>query len=145
MNKLTPIVKENLSSGMVLMDIQEDVRGSFLRIIVDAEEPITLDDTTNLSKRLRNSDHFESLFPTGFRLEVTTPGVDKSLEHPFQYRKNLNRELTVEFFDGDELNKTAGKIINADDEKVILNNDGIDIEFSYDLIQSAKVSLSFKK
>ena len=110
------------------MDIQEDIRGSFLRIIVDGEKPITLDDTTNLSKRLRKLDSFESVFPAGFRLEVTTPGVDQPLVYPFQYKKNINRELNVSFFDGDELKTITGKIIKAGQEKITLSHGDNNVE-----------------
>ncbi len=144
MNKLTPIVKENLSPGMILMGIQEDYRGNYLRIIIDAEVPVTLEETTDLSLRLRNSKTFESFFPNGFRLEVTTPGLDKPLLYPFQYRKNRNRLLKVEFYEDDKLTTITGKILQADEEKIQLEYNSNVIDVSYDKIKSAKVKISFK-
>ena len=77
MNKITQIVENYLSSDLILMDISENTRGNFIRVVIDAERPVTLDDTTNLSKKLRNDDELDIRFPDGFRLEVTTPGLDK--------------------------------------------------------------------
>ena len=143
MKKITQIVENYLSSDLVLMDISENTRGNFIRVVIDAERPVTLDDTTNLSKKLRNDDELDIRFPDGFRLEVTTPGLDKALESPFQFRKNIDRKLKINFSNGDGTQTITGTLIDADDTCVYIRDSGQDFNLRYDQINSAKVLISF--
>ena len=143
MNKITQIVENYLSSDLILMDISENTRSNFIRVVIDAERPVTLDDTTNLSKKLRNDDELDIRFPEGFRLEVTTPGLDKTLESPFQFRKNIDRKLKINFSNGDVTQTITGTLIDANDTYVNLNESGQEISLRYDQINSAKVLISF--
>ena len=143
MKKITQIVENYLSSDLVLMDISENTRGNFIRVVIDAERPVTLDDTTNLSKKLRNDDELDIRFPDGFRLEVTTPGLDKALESPFQFRKNIDRKLKINFSNGDDAQTITGTLVDANDTCVYIRDSGQDFNLSYDQINSAKVLISF--
>ena len=143
MNKITQIVENYLSSDLILMDISENTRGNIIRVVIDAERPVTLDDTTNLSKKLRNDDEMDTQFPAGFRLEVTTPGLDKALESPFQFRKNIDRELKVTFSNGDGTQTITGTLIDANDTCVCIKESGQEFSLRYDQINSAKVQISF--
>ena len=143
MNKITQIVENYLSSDLILMDISENTRGNFIRVVIDAERPVTLDDTTNLSKKLRNDDELDIRFPDGFRLEVTTPGLDKALESPFQFRKNIDRKLKITFSNGDGTQTITGTLIDANDTCVYIKESGQEFSLRYDQINSAKVLISF--
>ena len=143
MNKITQIVENYLSSDLILMDISENTRGNIIRVVIDAERPVTLDDTTTLSKKLRNDDEMDTQFPAGFRLEVTTPGLDKALESPFQFRKNIDRELKVTFSNGDGTQTITGTLIDANDTYVCIKESGQEFSLRYDQINSAKVQISF--
>ena len=125
------------------MDISENTRGNFIRVVIDAERPVTLDDTTNLSKKLRNDDELDIRFPDGFRLEVTTPGLDKGLESPFQFRKNIDRKLKIAFSNDDGAQTITGTLIDANDTCVYLKESGQEFSLRYDQINSAKVLISF--
>ena len=142
MNKLKHIVEKYMSSDLVLMDVQEDTRGNYIRVVVDAERPVTLDDTTELSRKLRDDEEIDLLFPSGFRMEVTTPGLDQALQRPFQYRKNKDRQLKVTYLDGDNTRTITGQVVDADDACVILMESGKEISLTYDQITSAKVKIS---
>ena len=143
MNKIIQIVENYLSSDLILMDISENTRSNFIRVVIDAERPVTLDDTTNLSKKLRNDNELDIRFPDGFRLEVTTPGLDKALKSPFQFRKNIDRVLKINFSNGDGTQTVTGTLIDANDAFVNLNESGKEISLRYDQINSAKVLISF--
>ena len=125
------------------MDISEDTRGKYIRVVIDAERPVTLDDTTNLSKKLRNDDELDIRFPDGFRLEVTTPGLDKGLESPFQFRKNIDRKLKINFSNGDGAQTITGTLVDANDTCVYIRDSGQEFSLRYDQINSAKVLISF--
>ena len=93
---------------------------------------------------LRNSVETASEFPDGVRIEVSTPGIDWSLSKPFQYRKNLNRNLEVVYDEGKSLTNITGKIISAGDESFELESGNKTLSLDYDQVKSALVKISFK-
>ena len=90
-DEIINIIEPFLEDGQVLMGVTHDVRGNFVRIVVDSENVLTLDDTARLTRSIKNASETLSEFPDGVRIEVSTPGLDWSLSEPFQFKKNLNR------------------------------------------------------
>ena len=143
-DKLKNIVEPHLAEGHILLDAVEDPRGSYLRIIIDSENSITLDETTSLTKNLKGSAEFETMYPNGYRLEVSTPGLDNSLKFPFQYKKNINRRLKVAFNDNEMEKEFVGSLLVADDKIVEIASAKRSIKLTYEQITDAKVMVSFK-
>ena len=143
-DKLKNIVEPHLAEDHILLDAVEDSRGSYLRIIIDSENSITLDETTSLTKNLKGSAEFETMYPNGYRLEVSTPGLDNSLKFPFQYKKNINRRLKVAFIDNEMEKEFVGSLLVADDEIVEIATAKRSIKLTYEQITDAKVMVSFK-
>ena len=80
-DELVNIIEPLLEDGQILMDVTHNVRGNFVRIIVDSESVLTLDDTAKLTRSIKNASETLSEFPDGVRIEVSTPGLDLSLIH----------------------------------------------------------------
>ena len=137
------IVEPLLKPDQYLLDISGDMQGNYFRIVVDSEQHLTLEDTTKLTRSIKNSDQMNDNFPSGYRLEVTTPGVDCSLEFPFQYKKNINRELKVLMHEEESQRNISGKIISADDSFVNILYNGEKVSIRYDQIKKANVKVSF--
>jgi len=129
---------------MVLMTILEDRRGQLVRVVVDSERSVTIIETAELVRKIKASEDMKAEYPTGVRLEVTTPGLDQPLKEPFQFRKNKSRILDIVFKDEDEdLMMVSGRVISADDNCVTLDQDGRELVLDYIQIQKAKVKLEF--
>ena len=143
-DEIINIIEPFLEDGQVLMDVTHDVRGNFVRIIVDSESVLTLDDTAKLTRSIKNASETLSEFPDGVRIEVSTPGLDCSLSEPFQYKKNLNRNLDVVYYDNKLSTKVTGKIIRVGDKSFELESDNKTLSLSYDQVKSALVNVSFK-
>ena len=142
-NELINIIEPFLEDGQILMDINHDVRGNFIRIIVDSERVLTLDDTAKLTRSIKNDIESLSEIPDGVRIEVSTPGLDWSLSEPFQYKKNLNRKLEVVYVDGRSSTKITGKIKRVDDKYFELESENKSLSLSYEQVKSAFVKVSF--
>ena len=142
--ELKNIIEPFLAPGQILLEITEDLRGNFIRIIIDSENEITLNDTAKVTKALKKTEYLDTLFPEGYRLEVSTPGIDSPLLEPFQYKKNLNRNLRVVYLEGESEFKTTSKIISANDDSFELKKDDESFFLSYSQVKSAKVKVSFK-
>ena len=127
-----------------LIDVNEKFESGFIRIVVDSEDTITLDDTTALTRRLLKSDEFNDRYPDGCRIEITTPGLDYPLKYAYQFKKNINRKVNIRFRKDDKLDAINCKILSADDDTVMVKHRNSDIPISYNQIKDAKLILSFK-
>ena len=133
-----------MAENHTLMSFNEGGKGHYIRIVIDSSDPITLGDTTILTKKLRDSDDLIDLFPDGFRLEVTTPGIGQPLEKRFQYAKNINRELKVQYTNNDEIISVNGKLIEVSEDFLKLKSKKDIFKLKFDKILAAKVKVSFK-
>ena len=143
-DEIINIIEPFLEDGQVLMDVTHDFRGNFVRIIVDSESVLTLDDTAKLTRSIKNASETLSEFPDGVRIEVSTPGLDRSLSEPFQYKKNLNRNLDVIYYENKSSKKVTGKIVRVGDKSFELESDNKTLSLSYDQVKSALVKVSLK-
>ena len=143
-DEIKNIIEPFLEDGQILMDVTHDVRGNFVRIIVDSEQALTLNDTANLTRSIKNSVETVSGFPDGVRIEVSTPGLDSPLSKPFQYRKNLNRNLEVVYNEDKSSTNITGKIISVGDESFELESGNKTLSLDYDQVKSALLKISFK-
>ena len=143
-DKIINIIEPFLEDGQVLLDVTYDARGNFVRIVVDSDGIITLNDTAKLTRSLKEKIEASSEFSKGVRIEVSTPGLDWSLSEPFQYKKNLNRNLDVVYHDNNNSTKFTGKIINVGDKSFELEGDNKILSLSYDQVKTAFVRVSFK-
>ena len=142
--RIKNIVEVYLMKGQVLVDVTENFESGFVRVIIDSETSITLNDTAKLTKRLIKSDEFNNRYPNGCRIEITTPGVDTPLKKAYQFKKNINKNIKIHYRNENQIDSISCKIISADDNSVIVKHRNSDIPILYDQIEYAKILLSFK-
>ena len=120
--------------------------GGILRITVDtpAGGPAGVDiDQISLITRLlgRELDHNENAVPGRFTLEVTSPGLERTLRTPYHFAREVGKEVSIRL--STELNgrrRVAGLLVGATDStaSVRLSDSGETIEVPLSLVDKAK-------
>lgn len=88
-----PIVK---SMGFKLFDVEfKPERGWVLRVILDKDGGITVNDCEEVSKRLSALLDVEDIIPTSYILEVSSPGLTRELTKPEHYEFFKGRLIRV--------------------------------------------------
>jgi ribosome maturation factor RimP len=91
-----------------------------IKVFLDADDGITIEKCTKLSKALYKYIEESGLFPDGnFSLEVSSPGVDEPLKLHRQYKKNIGRRIEVLMMDG---SKAEGKLVSVTDNEIVIEN-----------------------
>ena len=140
MKKLLNKINEIVPKELIVLDLIKD--DSKVKIIVDGSKPIDLKTTTYLAKKIRNLDLLDGLYPGGYQLEVSSPGIDAPLIHPVQYEKNIGRDLIIHEFDNPK--KIVAKLTNVSDYGInAISENGNQISYKYDQIKSAIVKVTF--
>ena len=97
-------------------------RRSVVRVVVDRDEGVTLDDIAQVSRAVsevldRNDD---GMGRTPYVLEVTSPGVDRPLTEPRHWRRNTGRLVTVAVGPAGSTETVTGRVTAVDGNGVTL-------------------------
>lgn len=118
--KIEETVQKN---GCLLVDVI--FRGSpnipVIEIYIDNEKGVDIELCSVISRELSEIIDSEELLPANYRLDISSPGVEKSLKFLLQYKKHINRNLEIEYLEGEEKKKFNGKLKIINDDKLILN------------------------
>jgi ribosome maturation factor RimP len=132
------------AAGYDLEDVTLSLAGRrhLLRILVDADGGITLDDVAVVSREisaaLDAADEADGEVLAGeYQLEVGSPGVDRPLTAPRHWRRNVGRLVTV--------GGRTGRVLAADDEGIVLDVDGTSHELPYAGLGPGRVQIEFKR
>ncbi|OGP86795.1 MAG: hypothetical protein A2156_12890 [Deltaproteobacteria bacterium RBG_16_48_10] len=90
-----------LSGGFELVDVEyrREARGWALRLYVDKEGGITLDDCARISQEIGRNLDVEDFILTPYTLEISSPGLTRSLKHErdfVKYRDRLVKVITAQ-------------------------------------------------
>ena len=141
--KILKIIRSRDLNNYHILEVNVDQNTGYIRIIIDSEKRISLSDTAKISRLLTNDAAIDPLFPNGYKLEVSSPGINKPLEFPFQYIKNIGQDINISIIDKPEFVKQNATIISANQEFVVLNIKNQKLQVSYDNIRFAELNISF--
>jgi ribosome maturation factor RimP len=138
---LEPIVRD---AGFELeqLDVRAAGRRHSIKIVVDSDEGIGLDDIARLSRAASDElDQHEHLIGGSYTLEVTSPGVERPLTGPRHWRRAHLRQVAVRTHGGETF---TGRVGAAGDEAVTLLVDGRLRELRYADVAHAGVQVEFR-
>jgi ribosome maturation factor RimP len=118
---LTPVVAAE-GFDLEAVEVQPAGRRRLIRVLVDREGGVTLDHIAALTSILSvELDATDAMGEQPYVLEVSSPGVGRSLSLPRHWRRNSTRLVRLKTTDGDEI---VGRIMASDDETVTLEPAG---------------------
>lgn len=143
---LAPVVA---AGGRDLEDVTVTAAGrrSVVRVLVDADGGISLDDVAEVSHAvsaaLEEADAADpSLFGPSYVLEVSSPGVDRPLTAPRHWRRNVGRLIVVTPVQGAAF---QGRLTAAEEQSVTLDVDGEVRTLPYEAVRSGLVQVEFRR
>lgn len=135
-------VVEELGYFLVDIEFRGDERNLILEIYIDNENGIITADCVDVSRACGNILEEENLIESKYRLDVSSPGIDRPLKYIQQYKKNIGRNFELEFED-QIAEKFEGKLIGLNDEILKFEIDKKTEEINFNKIKSAKVVVRF--
>jgi ribosome maturation factor RimP len=103
--------------------LRGDHRRPVLEVFVDAESPVTIEQCTQISRDLSGVIEAGRMLAAAYRLEVSSPGIERPLQHDWQYRKHAGRRLQVTVRRPEGTQKLVGVLTAADDGGITVTAD----------------------
>ena len=140
--------------GMDLEDVRITSAGRrrLLRVVVDSDGGVTLDDIALVSRELSATlDRAAAMGEAPYTLEVSSPGVDRPLTEPKHWRRAVGRLVTAPLksqprsaTDGPAAPLViTGRVTGADSRGVRLDVDGDSREFGYSELGPGRIQIEF--
>ncbi len=144
MDIVRPVV-EDLGFRLVWVRVANENRGQTVQIT--AENPDTgklgIDDCTLISRSVSAVLDVEDPIEGSYMLEVSSPGIDRTLYTERDYRDFIGFEAKVELdtaIDGQR--RYRGVIRDASEGRVVLNNENKDFELPINEVRKARLVLT---
>jgi ribosome maturation factor RimP len=140
------------AAGMDLEAVRVSAAGRrrLLRVVVDSDRGVSLDDAAAISRQLSAELDTEAVmgdFP--YTLEVSSPGVDRPLTDPRHWRRAVGRLVQVTVTDAGDSGVSgssgtiSGRVVAADSDGVTLDVEGSRRRFGYPALGAGAVQVEF--
>lgn len=133
------------SLGLELVEVQfrREQHGWVLRIFIDAEEGVNLDDCSRVSRELGDYLDVEDIIDHAYNLEVSSPGLERKLGKTEDFARFVGNKAKIKFqqlYDGQKT--YVGEITGVDgDEISLLSEEGKELRFTFAMLSAARLSL----
>lgn len=154
--RLTSLIESVLTAMEIDLEavkITSAGRRVVLRIVVDADGGVSLDDIAEVSREVSAKlDAKNAMGEAPYTLEVTSPGIDRPLTQPRHWRRATGRLVVVPLItkdqDSEQMSQAGpgeylGRIIDVDQDRVTLEIDGARRTFSLAELGPGRVQVEF--
>ncbi len=150
--KLIQPLLEDLDCELVDLEYQREQRGWVLRFFLDKVGGINLDDCAMASREISSLLDVENVITTAYSLEVSSPGIERPLKKPEDFKRfsgQLAKVKTLDSIDPDASGKNRKTFIGTlsglegDDILLILKNTTDAIRIPLQQIDKANLKHEF--
>jgi ribosome maturation factor RimP len=126
---------------LVEVDYTKENNIYYLKVYLDTEDGITIDQCSDVSRILSNKLDELDYIEDSYFLEVSSPGIDRPFKTNEDFKRNLNKLIEVNLYakkNGEKL--YVGKLINIEDDSITIkieNKEKKEIKFKIDEIAKA--------
>jgi ribosome maturation factor RimP len=126
---------------LVEVDYTKENNIYYLKVYLDTEDGITIDQCSDVSRALSNKLDELDYIEDSYFLEVSSPGIDRPFKTNEDFKRNLNKLIEVNLYakkNGEKL--YVGKLINIEGDSITIkieNKENKEIKFKIDEIAKA--------
>jgi ribosome maturation factor RimP len=128
--------------GYELTDVELKLggRSGLLRLYIDKEGGVDIDDCEAVSHQVSAILDVEDPIPGNYTLEVSSPGLDRTLTKPAHFQRFMGENIKVRLrFPVDGRRNFRGALKSADDENIEVEVDGEGHRLPISTIESVRL------
>jgi ribosome maturation factor RimP len=135
---VAPVVE---ASGLELVEVtfRREAGRKVLRVVVDREGGVDIDTISATAEQVSRRLDLEGFAPGPYALEVSSPGIERPLRRPVDFRRRVGDRVKVRTVSPIEgARNHAGALVSADAEAIVIATDGGELRVPYEGIASAR-------
>ena len=138
-----PVLQE---MDLELVDVlyRRESSGWVLRLVIDKEEGVTLENCTAVSREVSHLLDIEDIIEQAYSLEVSSPGLDRPLKSIGDFQRFTGRKAKVttkELIEGNQV--FIGRINKVEDELIIMEVGQQELRIPFSEIAKARLEVEF--
>lgn len=140
---LAPIAEQN---GVEIYDIEYVKEGSdyYLRAYIDKQSGVNIIDCENVSRALSDALDREDFIPDAYILEVSSPGLGRTLKKDKHLSKSIGEDVEIKLFKPiDKCKEFAGTLESFDEENITVKEGDMSRTFKRSDIALIRLALDF--
>jgi len=135
-------VAEGHGGFLVDVQVRRDRGGFLIQVYADTDAGITIDECAQISRELRPLLDRDTEIGAAYRLEVSSPGLERPLRLLRQYPKNVGRRFQVQARMGNETATFQGVLEAVEGTTLVFARDtGETVKLAFDDIVQSKEQL----
>ncbi len=144
MRELIEPVVQSLGCELWGIDFRPFKASALLRVYIDREDGVTIDDCSRVSYQLSGVLDVENPIDMPYTLEVSSPGVERPLLNAAHFSRYVGEKVKMRLtrpLDGRR--NLVGVIVGVEDDTVNLNVEGDEIAVPLELLSRGRLLVDF--
>jgi ribosome maturation factor RimP len=142
--KIAEPILESMGLELVDIEFRREQAGWVLRIYIDREGGVTLDDCASASREVGAAIEIEDLIEQHYSLEVSSPGLTRPLKRLQDFERFKGCYAKLKFYGPvDGKKSVVGMIKGIDQNRVVIDLEGY--EMKIDFSEIAKANLEYRQ
>jgi ribosome maturation factor RimP len=139
------------NSGFLLVQLKKNIYEQVLQVFIEkVTGQLTISDCSKLTKEMIQILENDNLLPESYRIEVSSPGIDRILVRAKDFKDNIGNEIKIELKEKTANRKNIkGEISGLQGDTLTLklykNENNYDDEITISLMNISKAKLVFSE
>lgn len=143
LKKLLMPVLENAAVYLVDMELRGKPNSQVLSIYIDTEDGITLQQIADITREFEGILDLEDPIRGRYRLDISSPGIDRPLTEVWQFKKNIGRNLRVTYNSEDKVSEAVGTLTRVDAQNIWIEEKNKEVQIPLKEIKKAIIKLNW--
>jgi ribosome maturation factor RimP len=136
---LEPLVEE-LGYELLCIELHGAGKHSLLRLYIDAPQGIGLDDCERVSREASAALDVADPIAGQYRLEVSSPGLDRPLVKPEHFRRFAGSQARVQLrLPLEGRRRFVGRLVGVEQDEVVMDVDGSRYRLPLEQVEKARL------
>ncbi len=139
--KLAGPILEPLGLMLVEREFTTEYGRLVLRVYVEREGgTVSLEDCEAVSRSLESLLDVDDLIPDSYVLEISSPGLDRPLRRPEDFKRFAGKKVqvkTTEVWEG--FKSFTGQLLGVDGDQIVIHGDRGDVKIPFSMLAKARI------
>lgn len=144
-NEIGDKIAGTLDYDLVDVEFVKDHGNYFLRVYIDKEGGVSLEDCQRMSEELSFELDKQDPIDIPYYLEVSSPGLDRPLKNDKDFDRNLGKEVEIRLYKAMDNRKRLEGVLNKYDDNnfyVEIENEGV-LDIPRELVSLIRLVIKF--